>query len=108
VHKKEGDRRDHQRAKCGIKLPLRQPNVDGNPIRPMTPPPMENYRFQRLDAVSNTSRSFDFECANDAAAYDLALILAEGHKVEIWTGPRWVARVKPWSEPLTVADAASL
>ena len=69
---------------------------------------MPLYRVNLLDALGSFRSRGDHDCANDAAAHDLAatLLPQNGH-AEIWSGTRRVGSVRA-GRPLDEAPYRSL
>lgn len=69
---------------------------------------MSCYSFHSLDARGLAARSQKIVCRDDLDALDEAVRRSAGCAVEIFQGPRLVARVKPGNAPLDITDLRSL
>ena len=69
---------------------------------------ISSYAIHLLDGQGAITASRTLLCQDDLEALSEGVKCAEAHAIEIWQGPRLVARVKPGNAPLDAADARSL
>jgi hypothetical protein len=56
---------------------------------------MANYRIVTIDKAGKLGRHRGFVCDNDNDAIEWAKQSVENAAVELWSGPRFVARLEP-------------
>lgn len=69
---------------------------------------LRSYRVCILDTEGHIVLSRTTGCVDDLAALAEAENDSSGHAVEVWGGPRLVARVKADNAPLDASDHTSL
>ncbi len=67
-----------------------------------------SYSLRLLDAEGRVVSHHALLLQDDLDALDEAVRRSDSQAVEIWQGPRLVARVKPGNAPLDVRDPRSL
>jgi len=69
---------------------------------------MQQYRIISLDNGGRVETALDITCRDDLDALAEGERIGEESNVEIWQGPRFVARVKQGNMPLGETDPHSL
>jgi hypothetical protein len=59
---------------------------------------MAAYRAFYVGSDGNFLKSFNLDCTSDDAAIEEARRLADGHDIELWSGPRMIATLDNKSE----------
>ncbi len=69
---------------------------------------MNDYFFRSFDSQGAVTLRQNLVCRDDLAALDEGVRRSKRRSIEIWDGPRLVARVKLGNAPLTAGDLHSL